>query len=66
MPAYTCLTGAEAQHASPTWSPDSTALAWAGKDGVWIKRNAASCSADQPRLVIAGASFPDWSPATLR
>lgn len=65
VPSYTCLTGGEAEHASPTWSPDSTALAWAGKTGIWIKRNAAGCTTNQPALVIPGGSSPDWSPAAL-
>jgi hypothetical protein len=66
VPIYTCHTNGEAEHASPTWSPDSTALAWAGKTGIWIKRDAASCSTSQPTLVIPDGSSPDWSPATLR
>jgi hypothetical protein len=66
VPTYTCYTGGEAQHASPTWSPDSTALAWAGRTGIWIKRDAASCASPAPRLVIPGGSSPDWSPAPLR
>jgi hypothetical protein len=66
VPTYTCYTNGEAEHASPTWSPDSTALAWAGRTGIWIKRDAASCSTSAPTLVLAGGSSPDWSPATLR
>jgi hypothetical protein len=65
VPEYTCYTNGEAAHASPTWSPDSTALAWAGQTGIWIKRNAASCSTSAPRLLIRGGSAPDWSPAAL-
>lgn len=61
VPAYTCYTNGDAKHASPTWSPDSTALAWASSSGIWINRNAASCA--QPRLAIRGGSAPDWSPA---
>ncbi|WP_375430576.1 hypothetical protein [uncultured Friedmanniella sp.] len=63
MPLYTCVTNGEAAHASPTWSPKSTALAWAGKAGIWIKQDVASCSSPQPTLVIRGGSAPDWSPA---
>jgi hypothetical protein len=66
VPSYTCYTNGEAQHASPTWSPDSTALAWTGRTGIWIKRNAAGCSTSAPTLVIPGGSSPDWSPASLR
>ncbi|WP_375423958.1 hypothetical protein [uncultured Friedmanniella sp.] len=66
VPRYTCYTNGEAAHASPTWSPDSTALAWAGKTGIWIKRNAGNCSSPAPRLAIRGGSSPDWSPARLR
>ncbi len=65
VPTYTCYTNGEAEHASPTRSPDSTALAWTGKTGLWIKRNAASCSTSAPKLVITGGSSPDWSPAAL-
>jgi hypothetical protein len=65
VPTYTCYTNGEAEHSSPTWSPDSTALAWAGKTGIWIKVAAASCSTSAPKLVIAGGSSPDWSPAAL-
>ena len=64
--AYTCYTNGEAAHAGPTWSPDSTAVAWAGSGGIWIKRNAATCTSPAPRLVIRGGSAPDWSPAPVR
>lgn len=65
VPAYTCLTGGEAEHASPTWSPDSTSLAWAGKTGIWIKPAAGTCSSPATKLLIPGGSAPDWSPAAL-
>lgn len=64
VPQYTCYTNGEAAHASPTWSPDGPALAWAGATGIWIKRGAANCASPQPRLVIKGGSAPNWSRAT--
>ncbi|GAB2480852.1 TolB-like translocation protein [Jatrophihabitans fulvus] len=66
VPTYTCYTNGEAAHASPTWSPDSTALAWAGSGGIWVKRSAGTCSSPAPRLLIRNGSAPDWSPAGLR
>jgi hypothetical protein len=65
VPHWLCVTNGEAKHASPTWSPDSKRLAWAGKDGLWIKAAIDSCAV-QPQLVIRGASAPDWSKAPLK
>lgn len=68
-PEIVCLTGGEPKHASPTWSPDSTALAWAAKDGIWVQRAAAAtdCGGDvDAELAIKGGSAPDWSSAPLR
>ncbi|WP_375482692.1 hypothetical protein [uncultured Jatrophihabitans sp.] len=66
VPTYTCYTNGDARHASPTWSPDGTALAWASVDGIYVKRAAAACSSPQPRRVIKGGSAPNWSRAALR
>jgi hypothetical protein len=67
VPVYTCVTNPARGHAGPTWSPDSSAVAWTSRDGIWIQRDAAHCGASSPaRLAIPGGSMPDWSPAVLR
>lgn len=65
VPHWLCVTNGEAKHASPTWSPDSKRLAWAGADGIWIKTAVGQCGT-QPKLVIKGGSSPDWSKAPLK
>lgn len=51
--------------ANPSWSPDGLALAWTEPDGVWTMAQAGTCAGDPPRLTIAGASQPDWGPASV-
>ncbi len=66
-PTYRCVTNPSRRHASPTWSPDSTAIAWASADGIVVQRSAAACGASTPaRLIVRDASAPDWSRAALR
>lgn len=66
-PVYTCVTTPDARHASPTWAPDSSAVAWASSDGIWVQPSAASCGSVAPaKLLIPGGRAPDWSPARLR
>jgi hypothetical protein len=51
----------------PTLSADGRRLWWQEGDGVWTAElpAGADCSAIRPRLLIAGASEPDWSPAAV-
>jgi hypothetical protein len=49
----------------PMWSPDGTAVAWTEHDGIWVKRDAASCETPKPALVIPGAGEGDWGPAAV-
>ncbi len=66
-PVYTCVTTPDSRHASPTWSPDSSAVAWASSDGIVVQRAAAHCGAQaDARLLLRGGRAPDWSPAQLR
>jgi hypothetical protein len=55
--------------ADPTWAPDGSAVAWAEGDGIWSMPVGAldspDCSWASPRLIIAGASQPDWGPADV-
>jgi hypothetical protein len=52
--------------ASLTWSPDGRSLAWEEGDGVWVGGGQDRCSApDVNRLLIPGASQPDWGPADV-
>ncbi|GAA1965108.1 hypothetical protein GCM10009798_26720 [Nocardioides panacihumi] len=65
VPTALCATSTAAGFASPTWSPDSQSLAWQEPDGVWLKTVAGDCDSPQPRLLLPGASEPDWSAAAL-
>ncbi|WGY01034.1 hypothetical protein QI633_21145 [Nocardioides sp. QY071] len=50
---------------SPTWGPDSRALAFQADDGVWVADDVTvGCDAVSFHLLIPGASAPDWSAAT--
>lgn len=64
-PDWICQTGELAGLADPTWSPDSTTMAWQEPDGIWVKSDPSDCEVPQPRLLIAGGSEPDWSAAPL-
>jgi hypothetical protein len=59
-----CVMGPLAGLSSPSWAPDGDALVWAEPDGIWTMNHAGTC-ADQPRVLIAGASQPDWGPAPV-
>lgn len=65
LPTPVCETSPSDGLASPTFAPDSTAVAWEAPDGVWIKDAPASCGVRQT-LVIAGGSAPSWSAAALQ
>ncbi|WP_215812543.1 hypothetical protein [Pimelobacter sp. 30-1] len=65
-PTQQCWTGAtSADFASPTFAPDSSALAWAGPGGVWVKDDPLDCSV-QETLAVPGARAPYWSNAGLQ
>lgn len=50
----------------PTWSPDSTTLAFGASDGVWtFADNEVPGCAGALRLLLPGASQPDWSASAL-
>lgn len=63
-PAWRCYTNAARGQAGPTWSPDSTDLAFTSEDGIEIEHNAANCTTTT--VLIRGGSQPDWSSAGLR
>ncbi|MDW5595410.1 hypothetical protein VSS74_13760 [Conexibacter stalactiti] len=48
----------------PSWAPDGMALVWTEPDGLWTMDQAGTC-VGQPRLLIAGATEPDWGPAPV-
>jgi opacity protein-like surface antigen len=71
-PTPTCTLGQPSpgpggqQFADPTFSPSGDALAWQEGNGVWSESlPAEDCSAGEPRLLIPGASEPDWGPAPV-
>lgn len=69
IPACT-LTGPSAgatgkQFRDPTFSPAADAIAWQEGDGVWTMDLPADCADGTPRLLIPGASEPDWGPANV-
>jgi hypothetical protein len=71
-PAPTCtisgpVAGANGQFfADPTFAPDGRALAFQQGDGIHVMSYpSGNCLDGQPRLVIAGGSQPDWSPAPV-
>jgi hypothetical protein len=52
--------------ADPTFSPSGDALAWQEGNGVWTESLPADDgAAGEPRLLIPGASEPDWGPAPV-
>ena len=49
---------------SPTWGPDSRALAFQADNGVWVADDVTvGCGAVSFQLLVPGASAPDWSAA---
>ncbi|MHA3704611.1 hypothetical protein ACXR2U_20765 [Jatrophihabitans sp. YIM 134969] len=63
-PTPLCVTNADAKAMSPTFAPDSSAMAWSSSEGVYVKAKPGRCSV-QPKLVLPGASRPMWSAARL-
>lgn len=68
--AYGDAAGGSVGH--PTWSPDGARLAWDDADGVKVvsvPSFAGGCTTDgaspTARLLVAGASDPDWGPADV-
>lgn len=69
IPSPRCLYGWSEKLSieDPTWAPDSRRLAWTEPGvGIWTTDDAISSDcAVAPRLLIAGGSEADWSPAGL-
>lgn len=63
-PTPLCVTNADASVASPTFAPDSSALAWSSSDGIHVKKTVNRCTV-QPKVVIPGGTRPAWSKAPL-
>ncbi|WP_436698866.1 hypothetical protein [Nocardioides sp. BYT-33-1] len=62
-PTLTCK-WEQAQFSSPTFSPDSSSLAWATGDGIWMTEDPLDCNAAS--LTIPGAYAPHWTNAALQ
>jgi hypothetical protein len=71
LPVPTCtLSGpspgpAGKEFKDPTFAPDGSAIVWQEGNGVWTMDLPENCSDGEPRLLIAGASEPDWGPASI-
>lgn len=65
LPEYRCQTDAQSGFNSPTFAPDSSALAWEEPDGIWIKREPIDCVV-QAALTIPGGKQPSWSASTYQ
>ena len=69
--SHGCATGQQDGTASPTWSPDGTALAWeernqhTGQSEIWVKRQADDCTV-QPTASVIGGSTPGLGPRERR
>ena len=69
-PKPACVTGAEPTLNGPTWSPDGQTIAFEHKEGIETLRLPTvapdSCAgAESGRVVLPGASQPDWGPADV-
>jgi hypothetical protein len=66
-PTLQCQNVRDSDASSPTWSPDSSAIAYHDKDGIWVQQIPAELSdcTVHERLLVAGGSDPDWGPADV-
>jgi hypothetical protein len=54
--------------AHPSWSPDSSALAFDDPQGIWVASvpvSLADCAQIGDRLLVSGASSPSWGPVDV-
>jgi hypothetical protein len=69
LPTIACQNVRDSTVSSPTWSPDSSEIAYADKDGIWVQKVPATfdghCSGMDEHLLIPGAIEPDWGPADV-
>ena len=61
-----CMTNEQPGFEDPTWSADSSTVAWEEPTGVWMSADPVPGCVVQPRLVLPGASEPDFSAADLQ
>jgi hypothetical protein len=65
VPTPECRIDGVSEVADPTWSPDAQRLAYATPEGVNVATlPGADCAAASDELVLAGATDPDWGPAS--
>jgi hypothetical protein len=67
-PTLRCQNVRDSEAVGPTWSPDSRAIAYQDKDGIWLQQIPAElgdCSGMTERLLVAAGSDPDWGPAEV-
>jgi hypothetical protein len=69
LPSLQCQNVRDSTVSSPTWSPDSRAIAYADQAGVWVENVPAAfddqCSGMDEHLLVPGAIEPDWGPANV-
>ncbi|RNL65262.1 hypothetical protein EFK50_04695 [Nocardioides marmoriginsengisoli] len=65
LPTAVCESNPLTGYRSPTFAPDSSALAWSQPDGLWVKDAPADCGVPA-ELVIGGGSQPSWSLSPLQ
>jgi len=68
IPTPKCNTNPQDGFANPTFSADSTALAWEEPDGIWRvdELDPADCTTLTPRRIVPGGSQPSWSKAAIQ
>ncbi len=62
-----CHSGTDATLDDPTWSPDGEHIAFADSAGVEVldTPRSAPCDGGPTRVILPGASEPDWGPASV-